>query len=159
LNITNSVPVWGYLSRYGPKFIKKINGRIDTSQYVYFLKQMVEENSSLIPMKFVHDKYPVHTSRYVQQWFKDNKEKIQKLPWHGDFGDVMPLEKVWQEILEMINKREIKIRSKDMLWQSINNCWNKLFEEQFFVGGCIYRIPLLLKNINENHGDWAFNRV
>jgi hypothetical protein len=93
------------------------------------------------------------------QWFRDNKKKIELIPWPADFGDLMPLELVWEEIAEMINNKGNGVSSEEELWQEINRCWSELFSEQFYIGGLTYRIPFLLKKIFNNHGDWGVERV
>lgn len=159
LNMKNSVPVWGSLSRFGPQLIEKINGRIDTKQYITFLKKVMKENEAKTPFNFVHDRYPVHRAKAVMEFFFENVGKIQPIPWPADFGDLMPLELVWEEIAEkMINKRG-KISSEDFLWAEISRCWSELFQEEFYIGGLTYRIPSLLNKVFMNHGDWAIQRI
>ncbi|KZS01984.1 Uncharacterized protein APZ42_001151, partial [Daphnia magna] len=72
----------------------------------------------------------VHRAKVVMEWFFENVGKIQPIPWPADFGDLMPLELVWEEIAEMINKRGNKISSEDFLWEEISRCWSELFEEE-----------------------------
>jgi hypothetical protein len=159
LNILKKVPIWGSLSRFGPYLIERIHGRIDTTQYLCFIQKVVSRNGCNTPINFVHDRYPVHRAKVVMQWFRDNKKKIELIPWPADFGDLMPLELVWEEIAEMINNKGNGVSSEEELWQEINRCWSELFSEQFYIGGLTYRIPFLLKKIFNNHGDWGVERV
>ncbi|KAI9565259.1 hypothetical protein GHT06_009043 [Daphnia sinensis] len=93
------------------------------------------------------------------QWFFENTGKIKPIPWPADFGDLMVLELVWEEIVGMINQKGNKISSEETLWKEITRCWSELFEEEVYIGGLIYTIPVLLNKVFNNHGDWAIQNV
>lgn len=105
-------------------------------------------------MKFVHDKYPVHHARVILEWFSQHGEEIEVLPWPGSFGDMMPLEMVWDDVVSQIGRRSTAITSHDQLWEEINAVWGFIFEDEY-VKSLVAYIPQQLKAIVRNDGDWV----
>lgn len=152
-NIANSVPVWGSFSGTG-KLIRKVSGRLDTVQYKGFLNQVIRhfKSESNTPLKLVHDRYPVHYAAATRKWLEDNRRDIEVLKWPGSFGDVMPMETIWRDLLEILNNRSVT--DSNSLWSEIVDSWEVLLTDDY-VTQLTTKVPRLLQNIIDNCGDWA----
>ena len=154
-NILKSVPVIAtFCTNPAIRNVRKLVGRLDTTQYKRFLEEVVAPAAMETPKKIqvVHDRYPVHHARAVLEWFAANGEKIETLPWPGSFGDIMPLEKTWDDTIEHIRKRSQVIVSHDQLWKEIQQVWEEMFDNQY-VKDLVADIPRKLRAIIVNDGE------
>lgn len=97
-------------------------------------------------IQVVHDRYPVHHARAVVEWFSKHDEKIELLPWLGSFGDIMPLEKTWDDLIKRIQKQPEVIVSHDQLWNVVEQEWANCFDNQY-VKDLVSHIPKKLRAI------------
>ena len=76
--------------------LKKLDGRLDSRQYIECL------NDNIVPYcqnkSLVHDYFPVHTARSVNQFLKSNSVTVLQ-DWLKKSEDIMSLETVYGWIL------------------------------------------------------------
>jgi len=104
VNIPNSVCVWGCLSVKGKNVLKKLEGRLDSRQYMKVLDQNVVPFCQDNPL--IHDHYPVHTAQAVRKFLKSRGVAVLE-DWPKKSGDIMPLETVWLHIIHKLNEFNI----------------------------------------------------
>ena len=152
-NIHNSVAVWGSVSGHG-QMVREISGRLDTVQYKRFLRDAINfyATESALPLKYVHDRYPVHHAATIKKWIQDNQSKIEMVPWPAAFGDVMPLERIWEDLLKMLNEPLREMKNTNQLWREIETSWPMLLTNDY-VNNLLTSIPTLLQKIIDNDGN------
>ncbi len=151
LNIPQSVPTCGHFSIHGTYGIRRLQGRQNTAQYIEGLESVLLENSfqEQKPIPFVHDHHFVHNARVVKTWF-DTHEEFDLLPWPQNFGDVMPMERLWSDVyLDLKNK---SVFSVDQLWDEINVSFQDVCSKNNFLNDYVCGIPNKLKEIVEADG-------
>ena len=79
----------------------------------------------------MYDRYIVHHARAAVDWFENHGEKIEILPLPGSFGDIMPLEKTWNDIIKHLRDGSKIIEKQDQLWNEIENIWNDKFDNKY----------------------------
>ncbi len=129
---------------------------MDTTQYRRILDEVLVPvvNISPVPLNFVHDRYPVHHARAVVEWFERQGEMINVLPWPGSMGDIMPLERVWTDVIGRIRRRAVLITSHDQLWSEIQIVWEGMFDADYVLS-LVQHIPEQLNNVVRNNGGWV----
>lgn len=75
-------------------------GRLDTTQYKQFLEEVIVPAAmeSPSPLKLVHDRYPVHHARAVNDWFAAHRETIDVPPCLDHSGTLCQ----WKEFGRML---------------------------------------------------------
>lgn len=132
--------------------MEKLHGRLDTAQYIKLLR------CNLLPhfagsKLYIHDYFPVHTSKSVREFIAANNVNVMK-EWPKKSGDLMPLEKVWREILKRLHQAKRFVFNCDDLWNAIREMWEILVEEGFIVN-IIQSLPQQLNSIVETDGEWV----
>ena len=98
-------------------------------------------------MCFANDlRFPVHRSKSVMEFAIRHKENIVFLYWPKSFGDVMPVETVWCQILNEFNKENVKATNEDSLWREVSMMWRKVCTEEY-VNQLLQQIPLKLQKV------------
>lgn len=129
--------------------IRKIDGRLNTKQYINFLNEFIwpETQNGQRDIFLVHDKFPVHHARAVQTWLGKH-ERIGVVPWPPNFGDVMPFESLWNDMLNDVCNMSCK--SPDDMWDNLKYCFEQF--DQDYLEKLFKNIPSLLQSVFENDG-------
>lgn len=155
-SIPNTLPVWGSFSGNGQVIIRRIHGRLNTVQYQGFLNDAIDYfgNESASPFEFVHDRYPVHYAAAITNWFQRHQAEIHEMPWPASFGDVMPMETIWSEIVMRMQESSVTVTDADDMWNQFSSEWVSLLTEDY-IQNLIEVIPARLRQIIDHDGDWA----
>lgn len=151
-NIPNTVPVWSCIALDNlPNVIKKLNCRLDTTQY----KELLD--SHVLPfcdgLQIVHDYFPVHYASSVKEYIKSNALNV--LPdWPRKSGDLMPLENVWREMVYRFEAEGIFANTVHELWTAIEQVFNVMNRGGYFIE-VILDTRNKLRRLFENDGDWV----
>ena len=151
VDIPNSVCVWGCLSVKCKSVLKKLDGRLDTRQYM----EVLHEN--VVPFcqysRLIHDHYPVHTAQAVRKFLKSHGVAVVE-DWPKKSGDIMPLETVWLHIINKLNESNILAFDKAGLWSELCQLWQSLDLDGYFTQ-LISDMPERLQNIIRKDGAWT----
>lgn len=120
LNVKNSVAVWSWIGVNGvPNVLKKLDCRLDTSQYKILVSAHVFSYCS--GRQFIHDYFPVHTAKSVKDFISCNRIPWPAFEaWPKKSGDLMPLETVWKQIVSKVNGK--LVFNEDDLWSEYILC-------------------------------------
>lgn len=132
------IMVWSVISCKGPGQLYVVQNTMRTDQYLNVL------NNILIPQLnewfpdgncvFMQDSAPCHVAKKVKGFFSENG--LEVLPWPGNSPDMNPIEGIWNDLKNKVNK-EI-ITNKAELTEKLTKIWHQDPE-----------IPLLIeKHIN-----------
>ena len=116
-----SVMVWGCITSDGSLFIKFIDGKYRSTDYLKDLKTLfipwMDNKFGGRNYIFQQDNASIHSSRLVMDWFR--KEKIPLIEWPSRSPDFNIIENVWK-MLEDIIYKENQFDSKRKLMDAIN---------------------------------------
>jgi len=76
---------------------------------------------------FQHDRSPIHESRIIKSWFKDEHPEIEVLDWPRRGADLNPIENVWGLLKRTIVLQGVQ--NKDQLWEATQVAYNKIMDE------------------------------
>ena len=125
----NSVLTCGWFSPKEDRAqIHRLDGRMDTSQYLQLLAGALTGELRNDGVNFIHDHHPVHKSRVVAQWFREN-DFVHVLPWPKNFGSIMPMETVWDDMLQRLEGTTVS--STEELWENVCLCFTQLCSNDY----------------------------
>lgn len=108
-----------------------------------------------------HDRNPVHRSKAVREYLNSN-QIISELNWPPNFGDIMPMERIWDKMLEEpfeIQKwKKSALLDENILWEIILKRWNEVTQSSLhgnFNQKIIFDIQQKLKKVIYNNGGFA----
>src|SRR5215469_2989657 len=85
--------------------ITPMHERFTSEQYIEILEEVFlpTVKSMLFPdpekISFVHENSPIHTARRVRQWFTEDNNIIDLIPWPSKGFDLNPIENIWGAII------------------------------------------------------------
>lgn len=162
-SIPLTVPTCGFFSLNGEKGLIRIKGRINSAQYISVLKRVCEVNQKKPnPEKLLiaHDWNPVHRSKAVKEFIRASSE-LRELDWPPNFGDVMPMERIWDKMLEepfVEQGKLVSVSDENHLWDILVRRWNEVTDgknHQNFVADIVRGIPKKLTSIINNVGGFT----
>lgn len=84
----------GWMWSGGLGDLTQIDGFLNLEKYIQILETVIPSIRAPNPIRFVHDKSPIHTSRLVRDWFAEHPDiQLIVLPTKG--CDVNVIENVW----------------------------------------------------------------
>ncbi len=98
----------------------KIEGRFGSQQFISMVeKHIVPTLQEGKERQCVMDKFPVHICTAVEQCFTANKAVSSLIP-PSNFGELMPVGKICERIVKLLNSDGINVDSNDVLWEHIS---------------------------------------
>lgn len=142
-----SVMVWGCFTWNGVGNLCKIDGGMDANLYRQILSEDLLEtiddyNLDKSEVVFQHDNDPKHKASIVQTWLVENEINI--LDWPAQSPDLNPIEHLWDEADRRLRQYQVKISSKEALWESLQQVWGEIEVET-----CRKLIESLPQRIND----------
>lgn len=111
--------------------MQKIDGRLDTNQYLGFLKQLSVSPGITTTRAVVHDFHLVKRGVKVTNWLHQQKS-LRVLAWSRDSQDLMPVYAMYSEMINILNSFNINyIETVDDIWQLILQVWDVVNRECF----------------------------
>ena len=102
-------------------------------------------------VKFIQDRYPIHTSRVVQRWFRLHDQQIELLPWPPKGADLNPIENVWGDIVQLFESRPL---SRDQVFDQAKSAWERLNLRTDYFKKLSDSMPDRLMAVIEAGGQW-----
>lgn len=147
-----SVNVWAWISADGRGAYFTIRERLTGEIYRHILNTiMLPSVSERFPDNnfiFQQDNCPVHTSRIVKQWMRENN--INLLDWPSKSPDLNPIENVWAFLLKNIHSQPNRPRNRAELLEMIEQAWQQL--DQNVVRRLVMSMNRRLQSVLEGNG-------
>ncbi|EFX68916.1 hypothetical protein DAPPUDRAFT_114148 [Daphnia pulex] len=89
--------------------ICRVKGKFDSNHYKNILRQYVLPLCLSERIGLVHDWFPVHRSKAVNEFLGEHKSSIFVVDWPKSFGDIMPLEQLWLEMSLKFTEENAKL--------------------------------------------------
>ena len=129
-----SVTIWGSISANGPVDIVKINGKLDTNQYMARILCrkvkpwiMVDQDNRVLQQ----DNAPCHTATRVKSYLAN--QQIKYLVWPACSPDLSPIENFWDLLKKEIGEQQFPGPSvsdkKAQLWTAIKEAFARFQQE------------------------------
>ena len=67
----------------------------------------------------------------MKKYYNEHKDQLTLLDWPRCFGDIMPVEPLWMEMLTELTENEIKVFTEESLWEHIFKAWQKVCTQDF----------------------------
>ena len=115
--------MWAGISKIGATRICIFEGKMNAPLYTEILRQTLLPfiRESPVPIRFVHDNDPKHTSHLACAFLEQEGINWWKTP--AESPDLNAIENLRHELKEYI-QREVKPKSKEELMSGIEQFWN-----------------------------------
>jgi hypothetical protein len=125
------VMVWACFTKNKLGPLVKLEGKITARIYIEILENhllpfidSLENKDNYI---FQEDNAPIHTARITKQWIENSR--VPKLQWPPQSPDLNPIENSWEELDRKVRKHKPLPKSRDDLWQILQEEWSKLDQD------------------------------
>ena len=75
------------------------------------------------------------------------------MPWPGSFGDIMPIEEVWNDICTELNDEEVNVHTTTALYEEVKATFDNLFDTDY-KARLIGKLKSKLQLVVASHGGW-----
>ena len=151
-----TVNVWGWVCIHGMGDVTRIEGRFTAAKYIdilqeFFLPSLRQRNYPFPhgPVIFVQDRFPIHTTRVVSEWFR-GRENLQRLDWPSKGADMNPIENVWGNMVNCwVPERE---RTPAALMDHTHDQWEMFRNKPQLVRTLVASMPNRLREVIDKEG-------
>lgn len=151
-----SVMVWGMITSDGVGPIVRVDGNINTANYISiltnhllpFLHQKREAGQNPI---FQQDNARPHTAAVTTKFFIRNE--IPVLPWPASSPDMNIIEHVWAILKSNVKARVIHPKNMDELWEAIQEEWYAIPLQQ--IQNLYSSLPCWLEALHKAKGGFT----
>lgn len=152
----SGIDVWTCISadQVGPRVIRLIDGRFGSEAYIKLLDENVLPlcNDHFEPKRpLLHDRFPVHRSKNVLEWIA-SRQSIFELPLPPKSPELMPLEGIWDAVIDELKTKEIFVQNRNDLWIEVSNMFQQICTVER-VTEYVDKIPDIVFNMREKQGD------
>lgn len=151
-----SVPVWGWISGTGAGNLHRIEGQLNSAQYVDILEQTMKPTVTAMfgteDVLFAHDNSPIHTAHIVQDWFNANPQ-FSCLQWPARSPDLNPIENAWAQLKTKVDVNNV--HNADELWTRLEEVWDTMLENLDYWEATALSMPTRLRKVLDNAGSWT----
>jgi len=151
-----SVTTWGWMSSDGLGVLWRIEGNLNTAQYVHILENvMLPSVRQRFPdgrIIFQHDRSPIHTSRGTRHWFEAHADEVTELYWPGKGFDMSPIEPVWGRAQQNMLSRRQLYDNANQLFAVVLEEWEILADDVEFSQKLVNSIPQRLQAVIASQG-------
>lgn len=103
-----SIMLWGSFAASGTGSLVRVHGTMKKEDYLKILKENMQKSARTLRLGrrwvFQQDNDPKHTSKIVQQYFKDTKTNV--IEWPAQSPDLNPIENLWQVLKKNVHARK-----------------------------------------------------
>ena len=150
-----NVMIWGSMTWAGVGKLAKIEGRMDSTQYISILDSCLlptMDAASLLPgfpardqLIFQQDNDPKHKSKQTAGWFA--AQKISPMPWPSQSPDLNPIEHLWSHLKRQLGAYPTPPKGVHELWDRVQREWAKITPEvcQALIESMPRRIEAVIK--------------
>ena len=90
-------------------------------------------------------RYPVHHCAKISKLIESDR-RLSAFAWPAAFGDIMPIETVWDDVLAKLEEQNIRVHTEDELWLSLRSTFIQLCDDQY-VTRLVSDIPKKLRQL------------
>ncbi|OQS55800.1 Transposable [Ecytonucleospora hepatopenaei] len=122
------IMVWGCFSSQGVGNLVRIDGKMDSKQYLSILRNNLEESIEKLKISdpiFLQDNDPKHTSGLIKEYL--TRCEFDTLDWPSQSPDMNPIENLWGIFKGNIGNFIAK--NDDHLWEKVQVEWYKITPE------------------------------
>jgi transposase len=134
-----SIMVWGCMSWYGTGRLIKIDGTMDSQQYIRILREGLERSIEDWGMNrndivLQQDNDPKHTSRATKTYMESvhiSEAEETLLFWPAQSADLNPIENLWSILKVRLGKDpNTRLLSLNDLWEKVQEEWASITVEE-----------------------------
>jgi transposase InsO family protein len=123
------VMVWGCISPHGVGRLCRIDGRMDSSQYISILQEgylgtLKDLHTNHQGFIFQSDNDSKHKSRATQSWLRETG--IPTLEWPSSSPDINIMENLWAYLDNRIRAHPMNLSNSEELWKTLQQEWYKI---------------------------------
>ena len=89
----------------------------------------------------------------MKRYYVEKKDVLVLPNWPRLFGDVMPLETLWMDMLANLTANNVTVDSEQQLWEVIEKVWHKLCTAAY-VKQLFNKIPDSVERVVANRGEY-----
>ena len=124
------VMVWGGFSSAGKTAVAFLEGKQDSSKYIYTLSEYLLPFAHRVhgtDWHFQQDNASIHTARQVKAWFEEPEIEISCIEWPAKSPDLNPIENLWGFMAKRVyDKGRRKFSNKTELVACIQAVWDEI---------------------------------
>lgn len=152
-----SLSFHGWMWYGGLGDLTRIDGNLNSVKYVEILNQILPSIREKAipapnPIRFVHDRSPVHTSRVVRDWFHEHPE-VEIIEWPSKGCDVNVIENVWALMVRTWNVQDE--RNREAIENHAIAEWENIRRIPNYTQHLVDSVPDRLNAIIAAHGRWG----
>jgi hypothetical protein len=124
ITIRSSIMYWGFISANGTGQLIRCTNRMSAQEYIKVMEEVSIFTLSSFSMIYMDDNAPIHRAAIVQKWKVDNG--VQSMEWPPYSPDLNPIENVWAQLKENLNKLKHRPDNIFELDNAVHLVWNSI---------------------------------
>jgi transposase-like protein/transposase len=155
-----SVSVWGWMSAQGLGSLYRIEGHLDSDQYIHILQNVllpsVRDHQPGRVITLQHDRSSIHTSKPVRSWLSEQHD-LHVIDWPAYAPDLNVIENVWSEVKRILrqNLAESPPTTSGALWDLVLEAWEQVAEKEGYCQRLVDSMQERLRTVIAADGFWT----